>query len=149
MVVVIAGSALAAADESDFLSGWVTAGALTATERPKENQLLQVTSKTCAARSSKSRARPRRLRARRRTSSNSCEIGALHFCKRLRISHFPPEGETGWALLDCGDVVVHALSEEMRQFYRLERLWPEAKAVQWQAEAATLARIDLPAPAEV
>ena len=73
---------------------------------------------------------------------------ALHFCKRQHVSHFPPEGESGWALLDCGDVVVHALSEEMRQFYRLERLWPAAKPVEWQAEAAALPRIDLPAPVE-
>ena len=73
---------------------------------------------------------------------------ALHFCKRQHVSHFPPEGESGWALLDCGDVVVHALSAEMRQFYRLERLWPAAKPVEWQAEAAALPRIDLPAPVE-
>jgi ribosome-associated protein len=69
---------------------------------------------------------------------------ALHFCKRLRIPHFPTEGENGWSLLDCHDVVVHALSEEMRQFYRLERLWPEAKTVAWQAEAAALPRLDVP-----
>jgi len=73
---------------------------------------------------------------------------ALHFCKRQRVRHYPPEGESGWTLLDCGNVVVHALSEEMRQFYRLERLWPEAKKVAWQAEAAVLPRIDLPVSAE-
>jgi ribosome-associated protein len=66
---------------------------------------------------------------------------AEQFCKRHKISHHPREGDSGWTLLDCGDVVVHALTEELRQFYRLERLWPTAKRMDWQTEAATLPRL--------
>ncbi len=31
--------------------------------------------------------------------------------------------EEGWILLDCGDFVIHLMSNEMREFYELERLW--------------------------
>lgn len=33
-----------------------------------------------------------------------------------------PVGD-GWELIDCGDIIVHLMSEELREFYALERLW--------------------------
>ncbi len=37
--------------------------------------------------------------------------------------------EARWALLDCGDLVIHVMQEEARRFYNLERLWGDAQVV--------------------
>ncbi len=34
--------------------------------------------------------------------------------------------ESGWMLIDFGDVVVHAFTEDQRAYYGLERLWADA-----------------------
>ena len=31
--------------------------------------------------------------------------------------------DDGWLLVDCGNFVIHLMSEEVRAFYELERLW--------------------------
>ena len=31
--------------------------------------------------------------------------------------------EKGWALIDCGELIVHLMEKEQREFYELERLW--------------------------
>lgn len=36
-----------------------------------------------------------------------------------------------WILLDFGDVAVHVLSEEARDFYDLERLWGDVPRLDW------------------
>ena len=47
----------------------------------------------------------------------------------------PPLREEGrslgrWALLDCGEIIVHIFHEEERLFYQLERLWRDSPVIE-------------------
>jgi ribosome-associated protein len=44
-----------------------------------------------------------------------------------------PQGnaESFWIILDYGDVILHVFDEETRTFYDLERLWSDAKPIEW------------------
>ena len=39
-----------------------------------------------------------------------------------------------WAVLDYGDLIVHLFEKETRNYYSLERLWADAKAVKLKPE---------------
>ncbi len=43
--------------------------------------------------------------------------------------HSEGRGDSGWLLLDYGDVIVHIFSPAQREFYRLEELWNAATPV--------------------
>ena len=45
---------------------------------------------------------------------------------QVRIEGSP---ETGWVLLDYGDVIMHVFSKEQRAFYNLDKLWQKATPV--------------------
>ena len=30
---------------------------------------------------------------------------------------------TGWIVIDCGDIIVHIFKKEVREFYNLEKMW--------------------------
>lgn len=37
--------------------------------------------------------------------------------------------QSGWVVVDLGDVVVHLFSQEQREYYRLEELWNKGKVL--------------------
>ncbi|HEV2237685.1 MAG TPA: ribosome silencing factor [Ktedonobacterales bacterium] len=70
------------------------------------------------------------------TGSNSRQIQAIASAIEDRLSEAKVptrarEGaaDTGWVLLDCGDVIVHIFGPMEREYYRLERLWSSAPTV--------------------
>ena len=44
----------------------------------------------------------------------------------VQVHHIEGTQESGWILLDFGDVIVHILAPDQREFYDLERVWPRA-----------------------
>src|SRR5262245_16365721 len=44
----------------------------------------------------------------------------------VRPRHSEGSAESGWLLLDYGDVVIHVFLEATRAFYALDRLWGDA-----------------------
>ena len=54
------------------------------------------------------------------------ETLSREFDREARIEGTP---DTGWVLLDYGDVVVHIFSVALRDYYRIERLWSKATPV--------------------
>jgi len=51
--------------------------------------------------------------------------------KREGVTRNRSEGDadSGWVLLDLGDVIVHIFSPAQRDYYRLGELWHKAKPV--------------------
>lgn len=38
-------------------------------------------------------------------------------------------GNKGWILLDCGDFIIHLMTEESREYYDLEDRWKDAEVI--------------------
>ena len=51
--------------------------------------------------------------------------------EKMLEAGFPPKHKEGyrggsWILIDYGDIIVHVMQQEAREFYSIERLWDEA-----------------------
>jgi len=49
--------------------------------------------------------------------------------QKARLLNREGVAETGWLLLDFGDVIIHIFGPKEREYYRIERLWNDAKTV--------------------
>ncbi|MBR5178375.1 MAG: ribosome silencing factor [Lachnospiraceae bacterium] len=68
------------------------------------------------------------------SASNSSQLEAIvdnvsEELGKLSVYSKKQEGNrnSGWILLDYGDVVVHVFQREDREFYNLERIWSDGK----------------------
>jgi len=55
----------------------------------------------------------------------------MHSLKKEGVLPHRREGtvDSGWMLLDYGDVIIHIFAPDERRYYRLDELWGEAKPV--------------------
>ena len=65
--------------------------------------------------------------ARSDRQAHACVEEVYQFCKKYQIPRSPVEGDAGWMLIDCMDVVVHVLTSEERARYDLDHLWIHGK----------------------
>jgi len=64
------------------------------------------------------------------TSSRQISAMADHLVERLKaaghgIATVDGKTQGDWVLVDAGDIIVHLFRPEVREFYRLERLWSD------------------------
>jgi len=69
------------------------------------------------------------------TSNRHVQSSADKVVETLRGHGVRPVGVEGkqlgdWVLIDCGDVIVHIMRAQTRDFYNLEKLWSDAKRVE-------------------
>ena len=58
------------------------------------------------------------------------EVQKLVVTKGLKLNN-SPEFDSGWIVMDYGEIVIHIFSSEMRAFYQLEKLWGDAKKIEF------------------
>lgn len=76
------------------------------------------------------------------TGANNRQVDAVvdeiraKVSKNCEMQPISTEGREGlrWVLVDYGCVVIHVFTPEMRDFYRLERLWGDAPRVELDLE---------------
>lgn len=54
------------------------------------------------------------------------EKARLDHKKKGRLEGMP---DSGWMIIDFGDIVVHIFDQDLRHYYRLEELWDEGRVL--------------------
>ena len=73
------------------------------------------------------------------SGSNERLVGALAdevedaFAKEgLLARSIEGKKESGWILLDFGDIIVNVLTLEMRERYNIEKVWADCETLNWE-----------------
>ena len=76
------------------------------------------------------------------TAGSARQIGALcdevedGLAKRdVFMNHKEGRGETGWVLLDYGDVIINLFTAEQRDRYQIEKVWIDCPQVEFDPAA--------------
>ncbi|MDF3128639.1 ribosome silencing factor [Kiritimatiellaeota bacterium B1221] len=59
----------------------------------------------------------------------SQEVDIARKDARIKMTRKGGGAQSGWMVLDFGDIIVHVMTPELREFYALEQLWSDAKTV--------------------
>ncbi len=66
------------------------------------------------------------------SGSSNRQVAAIadNVTKKVKEQGYRPLGEEGanegeWVLVDLGDIIVHVMQPQVRDFYQLEKLWGE------------------------
>ena len=65
----------------------------------------------------------------RQANALASELEAAIERAGLDMHHREGTGDSGWVLLDFGDLVLHVFGQEQREFYQLQQVWKAAKQV--------------------
>ena len=52
----------------------------------------------------------------------------------LSLKSIEGKKESGWILMDYGDMLVNILTEEMREKYNIEKIWADCDILDWKEE---------------
>jgi ribosome-associated protein len=71
------------------------------------------------------------------TVRSQAQLGGLYdnvvqYLRELSVSALHGKrgrDEKGWVLIDCGEIVIHLMEKEQRDYYELERLWFKSPVV--------------------
>ena len=68
------------------------------------------------------------------TSNRMLNALADGVIEKTRVEHkrkgrIEGKPETGWLVVDYGDIVVHLFDEDLRRYYKLEELWKDGKVL--------------------
>ena len=55
--------------------------------------------------------------------------------ENILVDHKEGRGDTGWVLLDYGDVIVNVFTAEQRDHYQIEKVWIDCPQVEFEPEA--------------
>lgn len=61
------------------------------------------------------------------------EVRVVMKAKGQRCQGTEGEAQSNWLLQDYGDIVLHVFHPDARKLYDLERLWADARRVDWRA----------------